>query len=91
MIFTKADLCEDSIHDPDAFARANAAGLGGSASRGSRTTGSTARASPARPRRLIDYDGVESLVPLRVEPRGIVEPFAWLMPLICAGEPKFHE
>ena len=27
LVFTKADLCEDAIHDPDAFARANAPGL----------------------------------------------------------------
>ena len=29
--------------------------------------------------RLIDRDGQEMLVPLRIEPRGIVEPFAWMI------------
>jgi hypothetical protein len=28
---------------------------------------------------LVDRDGSETLVPLRVEPRGIVEPFTWLV------------
>ena len=29
--------------------------------------------------KLVDDSGQESLVPLRVEPRGIVEPFAWMV------------
>ena len=29
--------------------------------------------------KLVDDAGQESLVPLRVEPRGIIEPFAWMM------------
>jgi hypothetical protein len=29
--------------------------------------------------RLVNAQGQEMLVPLRIEPRGIVEPFAWLI------------
>jgi hypothetical protein len=79
LVFTKTDLCEESINDPESFARANAPALW--------------KLCEARLRRykffcsevagasgcLIDREGRESLVPLRVEPKGIVEPFAWLM------------
>jgi len=79
LVFTKADLCEESIADPGAFARANAPGLWKLCEArlahyrffASGVAGSAAK--------LIDRDGRESLVPLRVEPRGIVEPLAWLL------------
>ena len=29
--------------------------------------------------RLVDRDGQEMLIPLRIEPRGIIEPFAWMV------------
>ena len=29
--------------------------------------------------KLVDESGQESLIPLRVEPRGIIEPFAWMV------------
>lgn len=79
LVFTKADLCDEPILDPSAFARANAPGLWrlceARLSRyrffASGVAGSAAR--------LVGRDGRESLVPLRVEPRGIVEPLAWLL------------
>jgi hypothetical protein len=79
IVFTKTDLCEDWIGDPDAFAKANAPALYGQCKTRldrfsfscSGVTGSTGR--------LIDRDGQEMLVPLRIEPRGIVEPFAWMV------------
>jgi double-GTPase-like protein len=79
LVFTKADLCEDSISDPEAFARSNAPGLwklcGARLARykffASGVAGSAAK--------LIDREGRESLVPLRVEPRGIVDPLVWLL------------
>ena len=79
IVFTKADLYEDSVRDPDAFARANAAGLWRlceSRLKSYRFYCSGVAGSTAK---LIDRDGYESLVPLRVEPRGIVEPFAWML------------
>jgi hypothetical protein len=79
IVFTKADLYEGSILDPNAFASANAPGLFRLCeSRLKRyrfycsgVAGSTGK--------LVDRDGFETLVPLRVEPRGIVEPFAWML------------
>ena len=79
VIFTKADLCEEPIRDPETFARANVAGLWKLCESRlaecrfycSGVAGSTGM--------LRNRDGSLSLVPLRVEPRGIIEPFAWLM------------
>jgi Double-GTPase 2 len=79
IVFTKADLCEEPIADPAGFARANAPGLWRLCQArlahyrffASGVAGATAR--------LVDDEGRERLVPLRVEPRGIIEPLAWLM------------
>ncbi|MFO0888384.1 MAG: hypothetical protein U0790_04460 [Isosphaeraceae bacterium] len=79
VVFTKADLFEEWITDPQAFAEGNLGGLLAQCrSRLERfaffcsgVAGSTAR--------LVNDDGQESLVPLRVEPRGIIEPFDWLV------------
>jgi hypothetical protein len=79
VVFTKADLCEEPITDPGTFASANVPGLWRLCDArlaryrffASGVAGSTAR--------LVAQDGRESLVPLRVEPRGIIEPLAWLL------------
>jgi hypothetical protein len=79
LVFTKADLCEEAIGDPNVFARANAPGLARICEARlkcfkfycSAVAGSTAK--------LVDAYGTETLIPLRIEPRGIIEPFAWLM------------
>jgi hypothetical protein len=79
VVFTKADLCEEPLQDPAAFARSNApalhrlceARLGRYRFFASGVAGSAAK--------LIDRDGRESLVPLRIEPRGIIDPLAWLL------------
>jgi len=82
VVFTKADLFDGSVRDPDAFARTNAPALHRLCQSqlrhfkfyGSGVAGATAS--------LVDADGNETLVPLRVEPRGVVEPFAWLLKAI---------
>jgi hypothetical protein len=79
IVFTKTDLWEEWIRDPEAFARANASALYKQCRIRlercsfyfSGVAGSTGR--------LIDQNGQDMLVPLRVEPRGIVEPFAWMI------------
>jgi hypothetical protein len=79
LVFTKADLCEDAILNPDFFARTNAPGLAricDSRLRNYRFYCSAVAGSTAT---LVDPSGGESSVPLRIEPRGIIEPFAWLM------------
>ena len=79
IVFTKADLCDEPIRDPEAFARANTPSLHGQCQARlerfsfylSGVAGSTGR--------LIDGNDREILVPLRIEPRGVVEPFAWMV------------
>jgi hypothetical protein len=79
IVFTKADLYEGAIRDPDGFARSNAPALWRLCDSRlkhfrfycSGVAGSTGK--------LLDRDGHEQIIPLRVEPQGIVEPFAWLL------------
>ncbi len=79
IVFTKTDLWEDWTADPEAFAKANVSALYNQCRARlefctfyfSGVAGSTSR--------LMDCDGQEMLVPLRIEPRGIVEPFAWMI------------
>jgi hypothetical protein len=79
LVFTKTDLCDEPIRGPEEFAKANTPSLSNECrSRLDRfafyfsgVAGSTGR--------LIDRNGQEMLIPLRVEPRGVVEPFAWMM------------
>jgi hypothetical protein len=79
IVFTKTDLWDEWIRDPEAFAKANASALYNQCRARlehysfyfSGVAGSTSR--------LVDRDGQEMLVPLRIEPRGIVEPFAWMI------------
>jgi len=79
IVFTKTDLCDEWIRDPDAFARANVSELYGQCQTRlerfrfyfSGVAGSTGR--------LIDRTGQEMLIPLRIEPRGVIEPFAWMV------------
>jgi hypothetical protein len=79
IVFTKTDLWDEWIRDPEAFAKANVSALYNQCRARleqccfyfSGVAGSTSR--------LIDRNGQEMLVPLRIEPRGIVEPFAWMI------------
>jgi hypothetical protein len=79
IVFTKTDLLDEWIRNPEAFAEANALALYNQCRARlqrysfyfSGVAGSTSR--------LIDRNGYEMLVPLRIEPRGIVEPFAWMI------------
>ena len=65
---------------PGQRARALAALRGAAAS----ASGSSARASPARPASWSTATASETLIPLRIEPRGIIEPFAWLLAAVSA-------
>jgi hypothetical protein len=77
LVFTKADLCEEAIDDPNAFAESHASALWRMCQarlRHFRFFRSSVAGSCGH---LIDR-GVETLVPLRIEARGVIEPFAWL-------------
>ena len=79
LVFTKADLCEDAIQNPAQFARANAPGLARLCETRLRNYQFYCSAVAGSTAKLVDSYGSERLVPLRVEPRGIIEPFGWLM------------
>lgn len=79
IVFTKTDLCDEPILDVDAFAESNVPALFRlcrNRLKSHRFFGSSVAGSTGR---IIDQAGCETLVPLRVEPRGFIEPFAWLM------------
>lgn len=79
VVFTKSDLCDEPIHDPEAFARDNSPSLWRlceSKLERFRFFSSGVAGSSGW---VIDADGRESLAPLRIEPRGIIEPFSWLI------------
>jgi hypothetical protein len=80
IVFTKADLLEGAIRDPEAFARANASGLWRLCDSRLKSFRFYCSGVAGSTGKLVDRDGFETLVPLRIEPRGIVEPFAWLLP-----------
>jgi hypothetical protein len=79
LVFTKADLCEEAIDDPTSFARANAPGLARQCESRLRNYRFYCSAVAGSTAKLVDPYGGETLIPLRIEPRGIIEPFAWLM------------
>ena len=83
IVFTKADLFDGSTKDPEAFARANAPSLWRLCESRLKHCRFYCSGVAGATGRLIDVDGSEVLVPLRVEPRGIIEPFAWLLSLIA--------
>jgi hypothetical protein len=79
LVFTKADLFEEPIKDPEAFARANAPGLWKLCESRLQHYRFFCSGVAGSVGKLVDRNGQETLVPLRVEPRGIIEPFAWMM------------
>jgi hypothetical protein len=79
IVFTKADLCEESIADPSAFARANTPALWRLCQDRLERYRFSCAGVAGSCGRLVDEDGCATIVPLRIEPRGILEPFRWLM------------
>lgn len=79
IVFTKADLYDGVVRDPESFARSNAPALWRLCDSRLKHYRFYCSGVAGATGRLIDRDGTETLVPLRVEPRGIVEPFAWLL------------
>ena len=79
LVLTKADQCDGCQDDPEAFARAHAAGLWQQCRDRFRTYGffaaGVAGACAFRENR---FEGRRQ-VPLRIEPHGIIEPFEWLL------------
>ncbi len=79
IVFTKTDLWDDWILDPESFARAHALALYNQCRTRLERCSFYFSAVAGSTGRLIDRNGQQMLVPLRIEPRGIVEPFAWMI------------
>lgn len=79
VVFTKADLYEGTIPDAGQFAQSNAPALWRLCDSRLKHYKFYCSGVAGATGRLVDRDGYDVLVPLRIEPRGIVEPFAWLI------------
>lgn len=79
VVFTKADLFEEWVTDPEAFARGNVAGLLAQCQSRLEKFAFYCSGVAGSSAKLIDDAGQETLIPLRVEPRGVVEPFGWMV------------
>lgn len=78
LVFTKVDLCDEPIKNLESFAQTNATRLFKLCEARLSRFRFFASGVAGSAGWLVDQEGRESLVPLRVEPRGIIEPFAWL-------------
>lgn len=79
IVFTKADLCEEQILDADSFAKANTPALWRLCQNRLEHFRFSCAGIAGSCGSLLDPGGREFVVPLRIEPRGIIEPFLWMM------------
>jgi len=79
IVFTKTDLWDEWILDPESFAKAHALALYNQCRTRLERYSFYFSAVAGSTSRLFDHNGQQMLVPLRIEPRGIVEPFAWMI------------
>jgi hypothetical protein len=79
IVFTKTDLWDEWILDPEKFAAANASALYNQCRARLERYSFFFSGIAGATSRLRDNDGQEMIVPLRIEPRGIAEPFAWMI------------
>ncbi|MGE0759099.1 MAG: hypothetical protein AB7O38_18930, partial [Pirellulaceae bacterium] len=77
IVFTKAERCESVLENADEYARCHAAGLWRQCHERLQRHRFFA-ASVAVVHVGVDAFGDRIAIPMRVEPRGILEPFAWL-------------
>jgi hypothetical protein len=88
VIFTKADQVEECLEDPPGFARQHAVGLWQHChERFARHRFFAAGVAGSCALRESMLAG-RMQVPLRIEPRGVLEPFLWLLDQMPAAEPK---
>jgi hypothetical protein len=79
IVFSKADQCDEALDDPEGFAQRRAAGLWRYCqTRFRRHKFFAASVAGNCAFRESPYRGREP-VPLRIEPRGLLEPFCWLI------------
>ena len=78
LIFTKADQCETCFDDPAEFARKHAPGIWQHCEQRFANTKFFASGVAGACAYQMELGGLTQ-VPLRVEPRGIIEPFRWIV------------
>jgi hypothetical protein len=78
VIFSKADQCGDCFEDPEQFAKRNAPGLWRHCQERLKRHKFFAVGVAGECAHRWEFGG-RVHVPLRIEPRGIVEPFTWLL------------
>lgn len=79
ILFTKADRCEACRHDPTSFARELLPGVWQMCAERFPRSRFFATSISAGNAARIDRYGRRINIPLRIEPRGVVEPFRWLL------------
>ena len=79
MVFTKADRCEECFLDPAGYAASHASGLMQHCQERFERFRFFAAGVAGSCAYLPTPDGGRVNIPLRIEPRGIVEPFEWLV------------
>lgn len=79
VVFTKADQCEQCVADPDHFARTHAAGLWQQCQERFKVHKFFAAAAAGNCAYRQSRSEGRVCIPLRVEPRGIIEPFEWVL------------
>jgi hypothetical protein len=84
LVFSKADQCEDSFQDPQIYAQRHAASLWQFCRERFRTHKFFAAGVAGATAMRMAPDIGRVRAPLRVEPRGILEPFNWLVEQIRA-------
>lgn len=78
-VFTKADLCDEPLEDVAAFARSHAPQLVALCESRLDRYAFFASGVAGSCGLLVDRQGRESLIPLRIEPKSIMEPFSWMI------------
>ncbi len=85
LVFSKADQCEECFADPTAYAKSHTTGLWQHCQERFRDHAFFASGvAGACAFRAVKRDG-HVRVPLRIEPRGIIEPFEWLVSRLKAN------
>ncbi|MGY8769244.1 MAG: TRAFAC clade GTPase domain-containing protein [Pirellulales bacterium] len=79
VVFSKADQCEVCFSNPDTYARENTPNLWQQVQQRFANYGYFASGVAGACASRMEYGSGRVSVPLRIEPRGIVEPFEWLL------------
>ncbi|ADV62428.1 hypothetical protein Isop_1846 [Isosphaera pallida ATCC 43644] len=78
LVFTKSDLSDEPMNDPNAFAKSNVSNLYQFCTSQLSRFRFFASGVAGSVGFLVGPTGQRVCVPLRIQPRGIVEPFAWM-------------